>query len=181
MNVRDCIRQDRATRDFATRSISDALIEELVDSARQAGSGHNRQPWTFVALRDRTRLETLAQFGEYTTPLRRAPAGIVIAIDSSDSEIHRRHDIFDCGRAAQNLMLTATANGLGTVPQAFHDREGAREFLGLPADKPPLIAIAMGYPADEPDERIEGVDKEDELDSMGREPLSDVFYWESYG
>jgi nitroreductase len=78
-------------------------------------------------------------------------------------------------------MLTATANGLGTVPQAFHDRDGAGEFLGLPPDKPPLIAIAVGYPAENPDETIEGVDKEEELDRMGREPVTEILYWETYG
>lgn len=180
MDVSDCIEADRATRDFADREVTDASIEELVDSARRAGSGHNRQPWTFIALRNRERLETLAGFGEYTTPLRRAPAGIVFVIDRSENELHRRHDIFDCGRAAQNLMLTAAANGLGTVPQAFHDRDAAEEFLGLPADKVPLIAIAVGYPAEEPDETIEGVAKEEELTSMGREPITDVLFWETH-
>lgn len=181
MDVYDSIRSDRATRDFADRAVTDELIELLVDSARRAGSGHNRQPWTFIALRDRERLAALAEFGEYTTPLRRAPTGIVIAMDRSENEIHRRHDIFDCGRAAQSLMLTAAGNGLGTVPQAFQDRDGAGEFLGLPEDKVILIGVAVGYPAEKPDETIEGVDKEEELNSMGRNPVAEVLHWESYG
>lgn len=180
MDVIDCIRADRATRDFADRPVADEAVESLIDSARRAGSGHNRQPWTFVALRDRERLEALAEFGEYTTPLGRAPVGIVLALDRSDSEIHRRHDVFDAGRAAQNLMLTATAEGLGTVPQAFHDREAAGEFLNLPAGKDVLLGFAVGYPAETPDETIEGVDKREELDSMGRSPVSEVLHWERY-
>lgn len=180
MDVTDCIRADRATRDFADRPVDEERIEAVVDSARRAGSGHNRQPWTFISLRDRERLAALAEFGDYTTPLRRAPVGIVIALDRSDSEIHHRHDVFDAGRAAQNLMLTATAEGLGTVPQAFQDREGAGEFLNLPDGKQVLIGFAVGYPAETPDETIEGVDKREELDSMGRTPTSELLHWERH-
>lgn len=180
MDLTECIRADRATRDFADRAVTDETIERLVDSARRVGSGHNRQPWTFLALRDRTRLDALADCGDYTTPLRRAPAGIVVAVDRNEDELHRRHDVFDCGRAAQNLMLTATANGLGTVPQAFHDREGAGDLLGLPAGKQVLIGIALGYPADDPDETIEGVAKEEELDDVGRKPVAELLHWETH-
>ena len=178
MDVTDCIRADRATRDFADREVSTETIVSLIDDARRAGSGHNRQPWTFIAIRDR--LDSLADFGEYTTPLRRAPVGIVIGVNRSDNDLHDRINVFDCGRVAQNLMLSATANGLGTVPQAFQDGEGAREFLGLPEGKEVLIGFAVGYPADNPDETIEGVDKEDELDSMGRDPVSELLHWERY-
>ena len=180
MDLTDCIRAGRATREFADRAVADETIETLIDNARRAGSGHNRQPWTFVVVRDPDRRAALAEFGEYTTPLRRAPVGIVIVIDESDREIHRRHHVFDAGRAAQNLMLTATAVGLGTVPQAFQDRTGAGELLNVPADKEILIGLAAGYPAEAPDETIEGVDKEEELDSMGRRPVSDVLHWEAY-
>lgn len=180
MDVIDCIRADRATRDFTDRPVDEKTVESLIDSARRAGSGHNRQPWTFVALRDQERLATLAEFGEYTTPLRRAPIGIVIAIDRSDREIHRRHDVFDAGRAAQNLMLTATARGLGTVPQAFQDRDGASEFLDLPNEKELLIGFAVGYADEMPDETIEGVDKKEELDSMGRTSTSELLHWERH-
>lgn len=180
MDVIDCIRADRATRDFADRSVANETIESLIDNARRAGSGHNRQPWTFIALRDQERIAGLAEFGDYTTPLRRAPVGVVIVLERSDNEIHRRHDVFDAGRAAQNLMLTATAEGLGTVPQAFHDREGAGEFLNLPAGKNVFIGLAVGYPAEMSDETIEGVDKQKELDSMGRNPVSEILHWERH-
>jgi nitroreductase len=180
MDLTDCIRAGRATREFADRAVADETVETLIDDARRAGSGHNRQPWTFVAVRDPDRRAMLAGFGEYTTPLRRAPVGIVMIVDENDREIHRRHHVFDAGRAAQNLMLTATAEGLGTVPQAFQDRAGAGEFLNVPADKEVLIGLAVGYPAETEDGTIEGVDKEEELDSMGRRPVSDVLYWETY-
>lgn len=180
MDLFECLRADRATRDFADRSVADKTVERLVDNARYAGSGHNRQPWTFIAVRDPDRRSALARFGEYTTPLRRAPVGIILAADRGEHDIHQWINVFDCGRAAQNLMLTATATGLGTVPQAFTDEDRAREFLDLPKGKRVFIGFAVGYPATEPDDTIEGVSKEEELEDTGRCPVSEILHWETY-
>lgn len=180
MELDDSIRADRATRDFADRPVPTETVELLVDHARQAGSGHNRQPWTFIALRERENIDTLATFGDYTTPLERAPIGIVIAVDESDTRHRHEHNVFDCGRAGQNLMLVATANGLGTVPQGLSEREKAGEFLKLPSNKRVLLGFAVGYPASNPKEDIEGVDKEEELNHLGRKPVEDLLHWEKY-
>lgn len=178
MDLTQCVQTERATRDFVDQPVSEGTIEAVVDHARRAGSGHNRQPWTFVVLTERDRIDTLAGFGNYTTPLRRAPVGIVVTVDDSDSAYRHEHNVFDCGRAAQNLMLAATARKLGTVPQGISEREPAAQFLELPADKDVLIAIAMGYPPSDPDELIEGVDKESELHHLGRKPVDEVLHWE---
>jgi nitroreductase len=56
--------------------------------------------------------------------------------------------LYDCGAAVQNILLLATANGLGTVPQAraviYPDI--IREALGIPEDRLIVLAIAIGYP-----------------------------------
>lgn len=180
MDAITCIRRARATRDFADEPVVDDDVRKLVDSARRAGSGHNRQPWTFVAVRERDRLDDLASFGNYTTPLRRAPLGIVLAIDEHDTPIKHEHNVFDAGRAAQNLTLAATELELGIVPQGIHEKSEAAELLGLPDGKRVLIAFAVGHPAADPDETIEGIDKTEELDSMGRKAVDEVLHWETY-
>ncbi|MFC1961895.1 nitroreductase [Chloroflexota bacterium] len=56
--------------------------------------------------------------------------------------------VFDCGMLAQNIMLLATAHGLGTIPQAQAIRfpDLLRKILGLPDSKLFVIGIAIGYP-----------------------------------
>lgn len=176
MDVFECIRAARATRSFSSRGVGDETVERVVGAARRAGSGHNRQPWTFIVIRDRSRLDALAEFGAFTSPLRDAPIGLVLAVDEADSPRRAEHNVFDCGRAAQNLHLAATALGLGIVPQGIRDREDAGRFMGLPAGKRVVMAFALGYPADTPSETIEGVPKDEELDHPGRKPVSAILH-----
>jgi nitroreductase len=56
--------------------------------------------------------------------------------------------VFDCGMAAQNIMLLAVNYGLGTIVQAqsvvYSDI--VREVLTIPESKLILIGISIGYP-----------------------------------
>ncbi len=180
MELETCINSARATRAFSNECVDREIVEQLIDYARRAGSGHNRQPWTFIALTDRDSIDTLASFGNYTTPLTNAPVGIVICVDAGDSSRRNEHNIFDCGRAAQNLFLGAVELGLGTVPQGISDREEAAQFLDLPDSKRVLIAIAVGYPDETPATTIEGVPKYEELHHPGRKPVAEVLHWETH-
>lgn len=48
---KSCIRARMSTRSFETRSISQEILVEILDSARYAPSPKNRQPWRFLVLR----------------------------------------------------------------------------------------------------------------------------------
>ena len=59
-----------------------------------------------------------------------------------------RYVHLEAGHAAENLLLQATALGLGAVPiGAFRDSE-VQDVLALPADHAPLYLIPVGHPAD---------------------------------
>lgn len=58
----------------------------------------------------------------------------------------RRYVLMEAGHAAQNLLLQATALGLGGVPVgAFRDAD-VRDVLDLPADQEPLYLVPVGRP-----------------------------------
>jgi len=57
-----------------------------------------------------------------------------------------RYVHLEAGHAAQNILLQATALGLGAVPiGAFYD-EKVQEVLALPRDHEPLYLIPVGHP-----------------------------------
>lgn len=176
MELTAAIRSDRATRQFTDEPIRDEEVKEILDLARQSGSGKNTQPWEFIVVSDRERLSRLSTFGTYTSPLTACAAGILIIVDADAP----RMTAFDCGRLAQNLMLAAADCGLGTVPQSLSDSDDLRELLALPDNKEILIGIALGYPMETDDDRIEGKQKKEVLASMGRRDLEGLVHWEQY-
>jgi nitroreductase len=59
MSLADAIRARRSTRAFASEPVSDDVIRAMVDAARMAPSGGNRQMWRFRAIRERATLEAM--------------------------------------------------------------------------------------------------------------------------
>jgi nitroreductase len=110
------------------------------------------------------RLQGLKNYG--------APAVIYILIDRAfyfQEEVNAWL-LFDCGLVAENIMLLATARGLGTVAQAqaVQYPDVLRKALNVPQSKLFVIGIAIGYP-DETDP-INGFRSE-------REPLDSMAEW----
>jgi nitroreductase len=54
---------------------------------------------------------------------------------------------FDAGRAAQNMMLAAHGEGVGSCPNGIADREGMQAVLGHDDDEQVATLISFGYPA----------------------------------
>jgi len=61
--------------------------------------------------------------------------------DGSERYVH-----MEAGHAAQNLLLEATALGLGAVPIGAFDDAGVQGALSLPEDHVPLYLIPVGHP-----------------------------------
>lgn len=60
----------------------------------------------------------------------------------------QRYVQLEAGHAAQNLLLDATAHGLGAVPIGAFDDARLREVLDLPGDYDVLYLIPVGEPAE---------------------------------
>lgn len=108
------------------------------------------------------RLQGLKNYG--------APAVVYILIDRDfyfQKEASNAWLLFDCGLVAENIMLLATAHGLGTVAQAqaVNYPDVLRKALGIPDSKLFVIGIAIGYP-DEEDPINQFRSERETLDSM---------------
>jgi SagB-type dehydrogenase family enzyme len=55
-----------------------------------------------------------------------------------------RYVYIEVGHAAENLLLEATALGLGAVPVAAFDDDAMRGILGVGAAETPLYIISVG-------------------------------------
>ena len=130
----------RAIRDYLPHPLSDEDLAAILDAARWTGSSKNRQDWSFLVISDRDRLQRLAEHGDFTQPVRDSAATVVLIQEPGGN-------MFDIGRAAQNMMLAADAIGVASCPITLHREADNRAFLGVPEDRVARYAVAFGYPA----------------------------------
>ena len=146
MEVSEAIRMKRAIRRFSARLIDEDTMMTIINSGRRAQSAKNRQPWRFIAIRERTILESLSTLGTYAGHL--AGAGFGVAILTPDPA-DRWSIMFDAGQAAAYMQLTALAHGVGSCLATIYEPEKARALLGFPSEYHLNVMISFGYPVNE--------------------------------
>jgi nitroreductase len=105
-----------------------------------AGSSSNTQTIRYIVMRDQAAKDKLAPAGPGTAPLVKAPLAVVIVQERGRRE-------FDVGRAAQNMMVAAWAEGIHSCPIGLREEAIASQALGLPETHVASIGLSFGYPA----------------------------------
>jgi nitroreductase len=129
----------RETREYAARPLTPEGEHRILDAGRVAGSSKNRQKWTFVVIREDAAVERAAR--SVWEPSNVLGAAFVVAI------VTHGGPGMDAGRAAQNMMLAAWADGIGSCPNGLSDRDAMRELLGLAEGDEVATVLTFGYPA----------------------------------
>jgi nitroreductase len=140
MDAYEAIIRKRDRREYDGRPIPEETLRRILQAGRMAGSSSNSQPFRFVVMRDPAQKQKLAPAGPGTAPLVNAPLGIVICLERG------RRD-FDVGRAAQNMMVAAWAEGIHSCPIGLREEAVASEALGLPDNYVASIGVSFGYPS----------------------------------
>jgi nitroreductase len=131
----------REVREYDSRPLPEDAVRRILDAGRVAGSSSNRQARRFLVLRSRSVVEGAAE--AVYTPGNLLGAALVVAILVAG----RGPLAFDAGRAAQNMLLAAWNQGIGSCPNGIADAERLREVLALPAEAQVPIVLSFGYPA----------------------------------
>ena len=132
----------RAVRQFdLSRPLAEDVLQRILQAGRMSGSSKDSQPWWFIVIQDRARLQALSQTGNYAQHLAGAACAIAIVFDP---QFYRGE--FDSGRAAQNMMLAAWNDGLGSCIASMHREDDCRAVLGVPAGLRLQHIISFGYP-----------------------------------
>ncbi len=167
------VARQRACREFSPEPLGDEELAPLLDAATHAPSAENRQPWEFVVVRDastRAAIGALTRraweahgraFSEQrlspglladvdrgaTGGIAAAPVHVVVCADVERGlEVTVGSSIFP---AVQNLLLAATAAGLGSALTTLTTTFAAEltELLGLPTHVLPVAVVPLGRPA----------------------------------
>jgi len=152
----DTIYSRRSIRRYTEEPVSEEQIKTLLEAAMAAPSASNRKPWHFVVITERETLGRLAEAHKYAKMLHEAPVCISVCGDQSVSE---RFWVQDCSAATENLLIAATALGLGAVWCGVYPSqervEAIGKILGIEAPVVPLNIIAVGHPAEEKEPRTQ--------------------------
>jgi len=177
MELMDAIVTRRATREYSDTPVESARIEQLLNAANLAPSSMNRQPWAFAVLADPERIEDhacratcwlKAKFAAnpadpsllrlLETPgyslFHHAPVLVFILATSADQQAAE-----DCCLAAENFMLAARDEGLGTcwigMARPWFNLPAVKAELKIPKKYQIVSPIILGYPkgCPEPHER----------------------------
>lgn len=156
----------RDQRRYEPRPLAEEVVTRILDAGRLAGSASNRQPWTFVVVESRARVEALARCVH--VPGNVLGAGLVVAV-----VVEGKGPVsFDAGRAAQNMLLAAWNEGIASCPNGLAEREAASSVLGLAAEETAAIVLTFGEPQRrrDPESRTAA----DWSERANRRPLDDV-------
>ena len=152
--VFDVIRRRRTIRRFTDQDVGDEQVELLLEMAMSAPNRLNRQPWHFIVIRDKELRKNLAHLLGLRPYLEQAPVVIAAAARPSLSTTWS----MDISAAIQNMLIAATAMGLGAAWVGEPDgvvwtmgEEMLSEALHIPSElgvRVPAL-VAVGYPAEE--------------------------------
>lgn len=168
----EVVGRQRACREFRPDEVEDDLVERCLEAATFAPSAENRQPWVFLVVRDPELRASIGDLtrrawrggGRHHSELRLA-AGLLADVDhgAEGGVAAAPVLVVVCGDArlgleatmsaslfpaVQNLLLAATALGLGSALTTLPTTFGAelRTALGLPDEIQPLAVVPLGWP-----------------------------------
>ena len=154
----------RDQRYFLPRALPEESLRRVLQAARMTGSSKNSEPNRLIVVRERAGLEALAGLSPFGKFIARSAATVVI------TQTHPHE--FDAGRCAQNMMVAAWGEGIGSCPAHLPEREVAR-LLRIPPEMVINRVVAFGYvdPArTAPPSSV----------ARRRKPLDELVHWESW-
>lgn len=149
MDIYEAIQKRRSVRAYTDQAIEADKLERLLDAARLAPSGNNKQAWRFVVVQDARRRQALAEAAEQVFV---GKAAVVIAGVSLEPDRMMYCGIpagpVDIAIAMEHISLAAVAEGLGSCWIGRFDQDKCRVILGVPPEAKIIEMMTLGYAAD---------------------------------
>ena len=154
----------REVREYLARPLEPEIERAILDAGRLAGSAKNRQPWTFVVVRDDEAVEAVAECVYEPGNIRGAAFVVAVKMDGGAG--------IDAGRTVQNMLIAAWGLGVGSCPNGVSDRVGLNRALRLDDDVSVATVLSFGYPAKR--RKPERRSAEEWVERANRKPFDEV-------
>ena len=178
----EVIERRRSIRRFQEKAVSEAMVLQIIEAARQAPSAKNAQPWRFLVLGPQSRAAALnamdagirGRMGTVTNRslmasavhtlriMKSAPVLILVVNPagghpaesvSGAARVTELLDTISVGAAVENLLLEAESMGLGTLWIGNTFIAYEEIVAALEIQGQLLGAVAVGWPDEAPEPR----------------------------
>jgi nitroreductase len=174
MDFYEVVRTRRSVRAYRPDPVSQDVLARVLDAARIAPSGSNRQPTRFIVVSNEETKQKLIPMCHNQAFIATAPIAVVACgsdIKYNRGEWMERYAmIVDVAIAVDHLTLAARAEGLGTCWIGSFNNDQLKEFFSLPEDVDVVALTPLGYPEGDAFTEPEG-----------RIPLQEFVRWERWG
>jgi len=155
----DCLQtifERRAVREYTGQPVDRKTLLTLVRAGMAAPTSKDQRHLRFIIVDDQDLIDQMVEGLPYSKMLASARHAIIVASDLSSAYAVKETDYWaqNCAAAAQNILLAAKANGLGSCWTSMHPREERivflRKLFKFPENIRPLCVIAVGFSAANP-------------------------------
>jgi nitroreductase len=163
----------RQVRQYNPDPIPQDVVDELLQVARWTGSSRNTQPWHFIVVTDRDKLEQISQLRTPINWVAESPLGIAIVLDGENPV----GEAYDEGRVSERLLIAARLLGYGGGVAWYGDdalQSKAKRILGIPEDKTARSIVMFGKTVSAKDPRPNPA-------RSGRKPLEEIVSYQAFG
>lgn len=153
MNLTELFAGCRTYRRFQQKPVPRAVVERMLDNARQANSAANAQPVRYTAVLDpalATQMQPLVKWAAYLPPEEGTPkpneqptAFVALSLESDAGPFA----LVDLGIAVHTLTATAWEAGVGSCIMGAISVGKITKLLQIPEHEQLKLIIALGYPA----------------------------------
>jgi len=148
MDALEVIFTRRSIRRYTGEPVTADELHTILEAGMNAPSANNSQPWQFIVVDKREKLNAIMEVHPYSRMLAEAPLAIVVCGNPTASKFWQQ----DCAAATQNILLAARAMNLGTVWLGVYPDEqraaSVAALFGVPDDIKTMCIIAVGHPAE---------------------------------
>lgn len=149
MEYYDLIRKRYSVRSYSDRKVESVKLSQILEAARIAPTGCNRQPFKIIVCDMPESLQKV----QSAANLYGAPLALIVCAETDKAWV-RPYDgkniaEIDAGIVTTQMMLEAVNQGLGSVWICHFNPETLRSEFKLPANLEPVNILAVGYASGE--------------------------------
>lgn len=152
-DMMEFLRTRRTYRRFTQQPVSAEIVAEIIEAARIASCGANRQTLKYAVVQSPeavAAMQPLVRWAAYLPPELQRPASdeqpVLFVAVLQDERLPGANDT-DTGLALGSMTAAAWAHGVGSCIMGAIDRPAILQLLGVPEGLRLHSVVAFGYPS----------------------------------